>query len=596
MRGGTFTISSLGGIGGTGFTPIVNAPEVAILGVTRSAMKPVWDGSEFVPRLMVPLSLSYDHRVIDGARPRASRPTSSAVLVRPAEGAALIEVEVPDIGDFADVPVIEILVVAGRRRSRAEDPLVTLESDKATMDVPAPRGGHGRRAQGRGRRQRLRGLADPRARRRPRQSDGARRRLTPPAGPPRRRRAAEPSAAPAGRRRPTPTCDVQVVVLGAGPGGYTAAFRAADLGLEVALVERGERLGGVCLNVGCIPSKALLHVARVIAEAEELRRSGRRVRRAGDRPRRACARWKDGGRPLDRRPRRAGQAAQGRRSCTATGAFTGPNMIASRRSTADDVAFEHCDHRRGLQRGAPAGPARRRRDHRLDRRARAGRRARSGCSWSAAASSASRWRRSTTRSARRSRSSSSWTSSSPAATRTSSGRCTSASTARYEAIHLETRVDGVEAGDDGLHGDVRGRRPRAATFDRILVAVGRRAQRRRDRRRRGRRRGRRARLHRGRRAAAHERRPHLRHRRRRRRADARPQGHPRGQGRGRGHRRRERRLRRALDPQRRLHRPRGRLDRPDGDRGQGRRRRRSRRRASRGPRPGARWPRGATTG
>ena len=67
MSGSTFTISSLGGIGGTGFTPIVNAPEVAILGVTRSAMKPVWDGSEFVPRLMVPLSLSYDHRVIDGA-------------------------------------------------------------------------------------------------------------------------------------------------------------------------------------------------------------------------------------------------------------------------------------------------------------------------------------------------------------------------------------------------------------------------------------------------------------------------------------------------------------------------------------------------
>jgi pyruvate dehydrogenase E2 component (dihydrolipoamide acetyltransferase) len=67
MSGSTFTISSLGGIGGTSFTPIVNAPEVAILGVTRAATKPVWDGSAFVPRLMVPLSLSYDHRVIDGA-------------------------------------------------------------------------------------------------------------------------------------------------------------------------------------------------------------------------------------------------------------------------------------------------------------------------------------------------------------------------------------------------------------------------------------------------------------------------------------------------------------------------------------------------
>jgi pyruvate dehydrogenase E2 component (dihydrolipoamide acetyltransferase) len=67
MQGSTFTISSLGGIGGTSFTPIVNAPEVAILGVTRSAMKPTWDGQQFVPRLMLPLSLSYDHRVIDGA-------------------------------------------------------------------------------------------------------------------------------------------------------------------------------------------------------------------------------------------------------------------------------------------------------------------------------------------------------------------------------------------------------------------------------------------------------------------------------------------------------------------------------------------------
>jgi pyruvate dehydrogenase E2 component (dihydrolipoamide acetyltransferase) len=67
MSGSTFTISSLGGIGGTSFTPIVNAPEVAILGVTRAAMKPIWNGQEFEPRLIVPLSLSYDHRVIDGA-------------------------------------------------------------------------------------------------------------------------------------------------------------------------------------------------------------------------------------------------------------------------------------------------------------------------------------------------------------------------------------------------------------------------------------------------------------------------------------------------------------------------------------------------
>ena len=67
MQGGCFTISSLGGIGGTSFTPIVNWPDVAILGVSKSAMKPVWDGQQFNPRLLLPLSLSYDHRVIDGA-------------------------------------------------------------------------------------------------------------------------------------------------------------------------------------------------------------------------------------------------------------------------------------------------------------------------------------------------------------------------------------------------------------------------------------------------------------------------------------------------------------------------------------------------
>ena len=67
MQGATFTISSLGGIGGTAFTPIINAPEVAILGVSKSSIKPVWDGKAFVPRLMLPMSLSYDHRVIDGA-------------------------------------------------------------------------------------------------------------------------------------------------------------------------------------------------------------------------------------------------------------------------------------------------------------------------------------------------------------------------------------------------------------------------------------------------------------------------------------------------------------------------------------------------
>jgi pyruvate dehydrogenase E2 component (dihydrolipoamide acetyltransferase) len=80
MQGATFTISSLGGIGGTGFTPIINAPEVAILGVSRSALRPIWNGSAFVPRLMLPLSLSYDHRVIDGALAARFNVTLTEVL------------------------------------------------------------------------------------------------------------------------------------------------------------------------------------------------------------------------------------------------------------------------------------------------------------------------------------------------------------------------------------------------------------------------------------------------------------------------------------------------------------------------------------
>ena len=102
-------------------------------------------------------------------------------------------------------------------------------------------------------------------------SSGRRRR---PMRRPGRRRGAGERAGGAAPAAPDADVRVQVAVLGAGPGGYTAAFRAADLGLQVALIDRGETLGGVCLNVGCIPSKALLHVARVLAESEELSASG----------------------------------------------------------------------------------------------------------------------------------------------------------------------------------------------------------------------------------------------------------------------------------------------------------------------------------
>jgi dihydrolipoamide dehydrogenase len=166
--------------------------------------------------------------------------------------ADLVEVKVPDIGDFSDVPIIEVLVSPGDEVA-PDDPLITLESDKATMDVPAPEAGK---------------VAELKVNVGDTVSEGSLILLLEPAG--------APSSDGAGAPKVEEQADVQVqvAVLGAGPGGYTASFRAADLGLKVALIDAGETLGGVCLNVGCIPSKALLHVARVLAEAGELGASG----------------------------------------------------------------------------------------------------------------------------------------------------------------------------------------------------------------------------------------------------------------------------------------------------------------------------------
>ena len=177
----------------------------------------------------------------------------------------IVEVPVPDIGDFTDVPVIEIHVAAGDEVA-AEDPLVTLESDKATMDVPAPLAGT---------------VAQLRVKLGDRVSEGSVLLTLTPEGDAAVDGAADRGAPVAVVDEPPPPppssaerYDAQLVVIGAGVGGYSAAFRAADLGLGVVLVERHDKLGGVCLNVGCIPSKALLHAARVIAEAEELSAHG----------------------------------------------------------------------------------------------------------------------------------------------------------------------------------------------------------------------------------------------------------------------------------------------------------------------------------
>jgi dihydrolipoamide dehydrogenase len=169
-----------------------------------------------------------------------------------------LEVKVPDIGDFSDVPIIEVHVAPGDA-VEAEDPLITLESDKATMDVPAPAAGTVTALHV--------SVGDT-------VSEGDRIVDLQTAG----KVAQEP--APVTETQPAPVLarpadvQVQLLVLGAGPGGYTAAFRAADLGLTVALVDAGETLGGVCLNIGCIPSKALLHAAKVIAETKEMAEAG----------------------------------------------------------------------------------------------------------------------------------------------------------------------------------------------------------------------------------------------------------------------------------------------------------------------------------
>jgi dihydrolipoamide dehydrogenase len=189
----------------------------------------------------------------------------------------MTEIKVPDIGDFDEVPVIEIHVSAGDE-VEVEQPLVTLESDKATMDVPSPEAGTVKEV--------LVSVNDKVSEGTPLLVlEGAGEQSEAP-GAGSGSDAAEADDEPADHKVPDPPDangeedgpsgeepaqpeGKRVVVVGSGPGGYAAAFRAADLGLEVTLAERHETIGGVCLNVGCIPSKALLHAAKVIVEAEE---------------------------------------------------------------------------------------------------------------------------------------------------------------------------------------------------------------------------------------------------------------------------------------------------------------------------------------
>ncbi len=183
-----------------------------------------------------------------------------------------IALTVPDLGDFSDVEVIELLVSPGDTVD-VEDGLVTLETDKAAMDVPATAAGRiaslavavGDKVNPGDTVAML--LADEDV---PSGEGSAEPEQAAPSAGPR----PAPAASATGAAIDNPDHSAELVVLGAGPGGYTAAFRAADLGMDVILVERWPMLGGVCLNVGCIPSKALLHAAKVIDEAREMAEHG----------------------------------------------------------------------------------------------------------------------------------------------------------------------------------------------------------------------------------------------------------------------------------------------------------------------------------
>ena len=182
---------------------------------------------------------------------------------------SISEVKVPDIGDFQDVEVIEVICKEGQSVA-VEDPLITLESDKATMDVPSPLAGRilsikiksGDKVSEGNLILELEtsGASEPEAQKLIQAEDQSSE--TKGSASIDTKISADTSAAA--------DISCEVLVLGSGPGGYTAAFRAADLGRQVVLVERHEQIGGVCLNVGCIPSKTLLHAAKIIVEAEEM--------------------------------------------------------------------------------------------------------------------------------------------------------------------------------------------------------------------------------------------------------------------------------------------------------------------------------------
>ena len=486
---------------------------------------------------------------------------------------------------------------------------------------------HGARGQGQGRRQGRAKARDPDARHR--RCDAAARARRPQRRPRRRRHApriagagcctgatARPPhrAAPAAARlagAPPPAAytgkaDVEcdMLVLGSGPGGYSAAFRAADLGMKTVLVERYATLGGVCLNVGCIPSKALLHIAAVMDEARALAEHGVTFGAPQFDLDEAARVEGQGRRQAHRRPRRHGEGAQGRgrarrrhvpRSASPRGRRDDGDGQA-RRGEKRVVRFEQAIIAAGSQAVAlpfmPDGPAHRR----LDRRARARQRSRrrmlvvgggiiglemgtvystlgarldvvemlDGLMQGADRDLVKVWEK--------------------------------MNKPRFDRVMLKTKTVGAEATPEGICVTFEGEQapPVPQLYDLVLMSVGRRPNGRKHRRRQGRRARHRPRLHRRRQPDAHQRAAHLRHRRHRRPADARAQGGARGPRRRRSRGRAEVVLRCARDSVGRLHRSRGRVGGRHRGRGEGARASRSRRGCSPGPRRAARSPTAAT--
>ena len=254
---------------------------------------------------------------------------------------SMIEVKVPDIGDFDTVEIIEVLVSEGEEVSENQD-IITLESDKAAMEIPSTASGkvaslkvsvgdkvsegdviltlevaEAEQAAEEKSESKQESKAETQAESKP---------------------APTPAAAPAGDA----DMHAEVLILGSGPGGYTAAFRAADLGKKVVMVERHQRIGGVCLNVGCIPSKALLHTAQIINEADEMGGHGVKFGKP-EIDLRELAGWKDGvvkqltGGLLGLAKQRKVSIVHGE------GSFTSPNTLqVEGKDGTQTISFDNC--------------------------------------------------------------------------------------------------------------------------------------------------------------------------------------------------------------------------------------------------------------